>query len=180
MKDPSLFPAERAEEARYLKHHNDKDNIDYINHMDTFIARYVKPLKTVKTVLDFGSGPYPMLQKRLQKAGYKPTIYDPFFHPDLSYQNHPYDLIILHEVIEHLHHPKAVLKTLLPLLHSGGYLLVHTKFKPRDIALQNWWYTRDVTHVAFYNEDVFAYIASTYHLTIHYTNHIDIIVFQKP
>jgi 2-polyprenyl-3-methyl-5-hydroxy-6-metoxy-1,4-benzoquinol methylase len=168
------------EEERYKTHNNQLDNEDYIQYMETFIKSHVRPLKNVKTILDFGSGPYPILGNRLEKHGYTVTGFDPFFQPNTDYKTHTYDLIILQEVLEHIQDPNTELDELCGLLNPGGFLLIQTGFRyTEDEAFFRWWYVRDLTHIAFYSMKTFEYISNNYPLDIVSTNQKTVILYQK-
>lgn len=167
------------EKERYLFHHNNEDNIGYVTYLTAFMKESILPLTGVHTILDFGSGPEPMLQNLLLQRGYQVDAFDPFFNNDLSYQTNTYDLIVLTEVLEHIHEPLKTLHHLLDRLSPGGRILIMTQFRSMsEEDFLTWWYRRDVTHVGFFNEDTFVYLANALHCTIEYMNHIDRIVLS--
>lgn len=180
VKDPTCYPSLTQEEYRYQQHNNDESSEGYIEYMDTFIRNHIAPLRGIETILDFGSGPYPMLTNRLVLQGYHVEYFDPFFHDDPSYRNKTYDAIVLVEVLEHMHHPLQELKRLLPLLREGGYLIIRTRFRNMDeMGFCTWWYRRDETHVAFFNTRTFHYLTTIFPLRIAHNNYYDVMVFQK-
>lgn len=168
------------EKKRYDTHNNDVEDEGYINMFMNMINPHVRPLKDVKTILDFGSGPYPMLKKLLDKYDYDVTIYDPFYHPVLDYKNKTYDLITSTEVIEHFVNPLKEFEEMISLLNKNGYLCFMTNYRTMDTeGFLKWWYRRDQTHVAFYNEKTFQYLMKKYNLKEISNNHKNIIVMQK-
>ena len=60
-----------------------------------------------------------------------------------------------------------------------------TRFYPlRDGALclesfTDWYYKRDPTHIAFYGQKTFLWIANEFKMEICYNNDFDFIIFQK-
>ncbi len=179
-KHEDFLPTKQSEQERYEEHNNDEENQGYIQYMDAFIQRNIIPLNGIKTILDFGSGPYPMLTKRLQLHDYQVTHYDPFFYDDKSYLSKSYDLIILVEVLEHIFQPQSILQQLMPILRPGGYLLIQTEFRTMTITeFTTWWYRRDKTHIAFYNLDTIRYLSDALSLKIVSTNNTNTILFQK-
>ena len=180
-KQDSFVLSQEEELVRYKNHKNDnEDNTGYINMFKNLIDLHVKPLKTVKSILDFGSGPYPMLQKLLKREGYDVAIYDPFFNKELDYQNNKYDLITTTEAIEHFKNPIKEIEHLLSLLNDNGYLLIMTNFRTMDLdSFSKWWYRRDPTHISFFNEDTFKYLEKHYGLKEVSNNHKNIITLQK-
>jgi hypothetical protein len=179
-KQPIYHVALEQEKARYLEHHNDENNIAYRTYLDQFIKSHIHPLKDIKTILDFGSGPTPLLAQLLSVEGYEVTDFDPFFHNDLDYLKKTYDLIILTEVLEHIFDPLSTLERLILQLNTNGKLLIMTQF--RDMSIDDfleWWYRRDITHVSFFNTDTFHYIKNYLKLEIIENNHKDVILFTK-
>ena len=168
------------EKKRYDTHNNDTHDGGYINYFKNFINLHVRPLKNVKNILDFGSGPYPMLKILLQKYNYNVTIFDPFYHQDLSYKSKQYDLITSTEVIEHFVDPIKEIETMLEVLKPQGYLALMTNFRTMDLdSFLNWWYKRDNTHISFYNQKTFDYLKQKYNLKEISNNYKNIIVLQK-
>jgi SAM-dependent methyltransferase len=169
-----------SEKERYLSHHNDEGNIGYVTYLTAFIETSVHPLTGVKSILDFGSGPYPMLQKLLQQEGYTVDAYDPFFLDNQDYLTKQYDLIILTEVLEHIFDPLVTLQGLLDRLNPGGRIVIMTQFRTMDeTEFLKWWYRRDPTHVGFYHQDTFTKLAQTLSCTIENSNNTDRITFQR-
>lgn len=168
------------EHGRYALHNNFLDNEGYVNIFNNMIESHVRPLKNVKTILDFGCGPYPTLKILLERLDYKVSIYDPYFEKDLSYRDQKYDLIVTTEVIEHMVNPMKELTHMLGLLEDKGYLLIMTLFREMDEErFLTWWYRRDRTHISFFNETTFNYIQAKFDLIEVSNNNKNIIVFQK-
>jgi SAM-dependent methyltransferase len=179
-KQPLYHLSKEDEKKRYLKHHNDDDNIGYKTYLKSFMKESILTMENVQTILDFGSGPNPILKKLLQNEGYEVDDYDPFFNDDQQYKDKKYDLIVLTEVLEHVFSPIQVLEELKNCLNVGGRLLIMTQF--RNMSEQdflNWWYHRDTTHVGFYNYKTFQAIAKMLDLKIISTNKIDRIILTK-
>ena len=155
---PEFRPTPEAERERYLEHNNSADNRGYIDFLTRFIdaafprAGHGNPHDlSGLTVLDFGSGPNPVLAELLALRGADVDVYDPFFAPDRTRRNVSYDVIILHEVIEHLFEPMQTLQELQGRLVADGQLLVRTLFHPRSPQeFLTWRYRRDTTHVCFF------------------------------
>ncbi len=159
--DESKIISADQEKKEYSFHQNSFENEGYVNMFRQFIDKAIKPYKTrIKTALDFGSGPGPVLAELLKKEGFKTDIYDKHFAPEKVYLNKKYDLITATEVFEHLKDPLATLKLLKPLLNKDGILAIMTLFHPNNAAeFKKWWYRRDSTHIAFYTPKTFAKMA---------------------
>lgn len=160
------LPLEEEEKARYLTHENSPESEGYCN----FLSRIIPPLTEVfpppGSGLDFGCGTSPVLVGLLEKQGYRMNSYDPFFKNDRTLLDQYYDFITSTEVFEHLHTPKKELELLLSLLPQGGVLAVMTNFLYEEIDFNSWYYRRDNTHVSFYTEQTFSWIAEHYHCTL--------------
>jgi SAM-dependent methyltransferase len=181
-KDPSARINPIEEKDRYLTHRNRIDDLEYQGYFERFLTDSVRHLLVPKwKVLDFGCGPQPVLAHLLQtKYDLDVAIFDPFFTANTNVFEATYDLITCTEVIEHIIDPFSVFELFSRLLHPGGYLAIMTRFHPeneRDFL--QWFYPRDITHIGFFAEQTFAYLAQTLGFTIISTNHVNIITFQK-
>jgi SAM-dependent methyltransferase len=161
-----LPPAE--ERARYLLHHNDPEEAGYRSYLTSFVERAIVPFAAPGArVLDFGSGPVPALAMLLRERGYTVSIYDPYFAPDRRTLNGPFDLVAVHEVIEHLRRPYATLARLARRLRPHGVLAIRTRFSPGEPeAFARWWYRQDPTHVGFFEARTLTAMAACISATV--------------
>lgn len=179
-KTPASHPSNKAEKAQYETHENGMDNTGYINYLSRFAETAVDPFIKQGRGLDFGSGPGPVLYELLKQKGFIMEHYDPFYHPDKSYQNKHFDLITTTEVFEHLKHPKETFEHLIKRLRPKGILAIQTEFHPNnDQVLLDWWYRRDYTHITFYTVQTFNYLSTVFPVKMIYSNDKNIVVFQK-
>ncbi len=179
-KAPFSHPTHQDEKTLYTHHNNSLENVGYVNMFNRFIAVAVDPFITTGSGLDFGSGPGPVLYELLKQKGFVMDHYDPYFHNDESIFKKTYDLITSTEVFEHLSDPLTTFKQLANMVNKDGFLAIMTSFHPNDDdAFLSWWYRRDPTHIAFYNETTFTYLMNQTDLKRVYTNHKNIIVFKK-
>ncbi len=170
----------REEEKRYLRHDNSFENKAYVNMFRDMIEEFVEYLYIKGKVLDFGSGPTPVLKKLLEDMKYDVYDYDFFYNPNQEYKENKYQLIISNEVVEHFSDPMKELRHLVDLLEDGGYLLISTYFrKMNDEQFLVWWYRRDITHVSFYNMKTFEYLAKELGLEIVKHNNKNTILLKK-
>ncbi|MEA3493866.1 MAG: class I SAM-dependent methyltransferase [Candidatus Margulisiibacteriota bacterium] len=149
------------EKKEYSFHQNNFENEGYVNMFREFIDKAINPHKAkIKTALDFGSGPGPVLAELLRKEGFKTDVYDKYFAPEKVYLDKKYDLITATEVFEHLKDPLETLKLLKSLLNKDGIIAITTLFHPNnDEEFKKWWYRRDSTHIAFYTPKTIERIA---------------------
>lgn len=151
--EPSDRLSPDEEKARYNLHRNDAANAGYMDFLGAFIDKALTPFRRPGArVLDFGSGPSPLLTELAAGKGYRCEAYDPFFAPTLSWMNRSWDAILLHEVAEHLHDPGMVLSSLVERIAEGGIIAIRTRFLPEAAGdFRNWWYRMDRTHVSFFS-----------------------------
>ena len=88
--------------------------------------------------------------------------YDLYYHPDESRLKQDYDFIVMTEVLEHLSAPDRILKGLAAQLNPGGFMAIMTKRVRDKDAFTTWHYKNDPTHICFYSEATFAYLARRY------------------
>lgn len=152
--DPDRRLVPEKERERYLLHQNDDEDSGYSCYLSAFIDSSIEPFAPPPaSVLDYGSGPYPLLSRLLSGRGYRVAAFDPFFSPGLPGDGSPFDLVVAHEVIEHCFDPRAALERMAGHLHPSGILSLSTHFRPDGPrAFLSWWYRQDSTHVSFFSE----------------------------
>jgi len=175
------FRIDVEEEAKnYSLHNNSFECEGYVKIFIDLIKEYITPLKIKGNILEFGSGPGPVLKELLQRDYNSVYDYDPFFNNDKSYLKRKYELITSTEVVEHFFNPLKEFEHLSNLLLQGGYLLITTRLRTMDLDnFLDWWYRRDITHVSFYTIKSLEIIAAKFNLKILKTNNINIVLFQK-
>lgn len=176
---PRHWLSRDAERAHYLLHENEVDDPRYRR----FLARLAEPLCARlgprAQGLDYGCGPGPALAAMLRAAGHVVALYDPFFHPDPAPLRRVYDFVTCTEVAEHFHDPRAEFKRLRGLVRPGGWLAVMTCFQTEDARFRHWHYRQDPTHVVFYREATFRYLAARWGW--HYEAPVkDVVLMQRP
>jgi hypothetical protein len=171
----------KEEKCKYDQHNNSLENEGYVQMFEDFIDLSIAPyLKNIKKVLDFGSGPEPVFSKLLERRGLEVEIYDLYYAPQKVYEGKSYDLITSTEVFEHLSKPLETLALLVEHLNTNGYLVLMTKFPPKeDKAFLAWWYRRDPTHISFFTPKSFEVMAEKVGLKVLKTINENIVVFQK-
>lgn len=168
------------EMERYSQHNNSSEDPRYCKYLQGKIddMQELGVDLSAGTILDFGAGENGVMTELLKEQGYDATAYDPAYGLD-DLSKAPYHLIIMNEVIEHLYTPMDELKKLYELLASGGYLYINTEMIDTVKEFENWWYRNDPTHVIFFSEKTFEYLADALCLTLCHSNHKNRVLFQK-
>ncbi|MFZ4714277.1 MAG: class I SAM-dependent methyltransferase [Bacteriovoracaceae bacterium] len=157
--DPSHYLSAEEEESRYLEHNNDITDQRYRAYLLSTLLPIRERLVKEMKILDYGCGPTESLSILLREEGYQSSSYDPYFFPfDLESENE-YHLIILSECIEHFYHPAKEFIKLKVLLKETGHLLIRTERHNGKEMFANWYYHKDPTHVIFFSERTFQYVA---------------------
>lgn len=168
----------KEERAIYDLHQNALEDDGYRR----FLSRVTEPLNSLLKEgaqgMDFGCGPGPLLALMLEEMGYKIKKYDPFYYPEKDVLNQCYDFVTTTEVVEHFNHPKNGFDVLVSLLKKSSLLAVMTKRVISKEAFSKWHYKNDQTHVSFYSDATFEWIAETYGLKEVYKSS-DVVIFVK-
>lgn len=168
---------DHEEESRYLEHENSISDAGYV----AFLSRLLEPmssfLKYDDLVLDYGSGPEPVLAQLLRHRGFDAFTYDPFFSPVLH--EAVYDGVTATESFEHFFNPKEEIETIVSLLSPGGVLGVMTLRYDERTDFQDWHYMRDPTHIGFFSNKTFRWIEGVYSLELIYDDGERVIIWRK-
>ena len=158
--------SEIDQRARYDSHNNDPGDLRYRNFFKQLLVPLLAILPSNSHGLDFGSGPGPTLSLMLEECGHKVDLYDKFYaQNDAVFQNR-YDFITTTEVVEHLPNPLKDLEALVKILQKGGILAIMTEIVSPQLDFTNWYYKNDPSHVCFYSEKTFLYLANLLGLEI--------------
>jgi SAM-dependent methyltransferase len=173
------FLSSEAEKACYDLHQNNPADANYRRFLSRLAQPLIKLLRPGARGLDFGSGPGPTLSLMLAEAGYPTTIYDPLYEPNAAVWQDEYDFITASEVIEHLHRPMSDLQRLWKVLKPGGCLGIMTKRVFDAAAFAAWHYKDDPTHVVFFSEETFAWLARRWSAELQVVGD-DVVLIRKP
>jgi SAM-dependent methyltransferase len=177
--EPSLRPSPERERAEYDRHRNDPADTRYraflARTFDAVRARIAPPAHG----LDFGCGPGPALVAMAREAGYVMDAYDPFYAPDPAVFAQRYDFITATEVVEHLFAPRVELDRLWSMLRPGGVLVMQTQRVLDDARFRTWNYRRDPTHVVFFADTTFGWLARRWGARVALP-HRDVAVLTRP
>lgn len=176
--NPEQFISTQQEKSIYDQHQNNPDDIGYRKFLNKLLIPLVNQLSKEAKGLDFGSGPGPTVSVMLAELGYGVENYDIFYANNPELLKRKYDFITCTEVIEHLHNPHQVLTMLTGLLKIGGYLGIMTKRVIDKTSFATWHYKNDPTHVCFYSDKTFEYIAQYWGYELEKVNS-DTIILSK-
>lgn len=161
-KHPKDYVTPEAEQAHYLCHNNDPEDIKYQNFVSPVTNAILTDFKRQHKGLDFGSGTGSPIMKVLKDNGYDISEFDLYFHKNLHVLQQKYDYIACSETSEHFKDPHTEFTQLKSLLNPNGKLYVMTdRFDP-DRDFGSWFYKTDPTHVFLYHDNAFEYIRSEF------------------
>lgn len=169
------------EKAIYDLHQNDAQDMGYrrfLSRLSTPLLEKLKRLGGKQRGLDFGCGPGPTLSTLFEEQGYQMDLYDPFYCNDPAVFEKKYDFICATEVVEHLTDPHRELTALFTMLKRGGWLGIMTKLVLDKQAFSTWHYIRDMTHICFYSQPTFAYLAQRFNAELSFVAN-DVILLNK-
>jgi SAM-dependent methyltransferase len=174
-----FFLSADAEKACYDQHENRPDDPEYRRFLGRLFQPLIEKLTPGARGLDFGSGPGPTLSRMLDEAGFPTAIFDPFYAPDeIVWQDH-YDFVTASEVVEHLHRPMKELQRIWTVLRPSGWLGIMTKRVLNQTTFAKWHYKNDPTHVVFFGEETFAWLARRWSAELQIVGP-DVVLLWKP
>ena len=168
----------KEEKAVYDLHQNDARDQGYRQFLSRLSEPLLERLDAKQKGLDFGCGPGPALSVLFESRGHEVDLYDPLYYNDLSLLQKRYDFICASEVVEHLRDPYKDFKALFKMLSPGGWLGVMTKLVIDLQAFGQWHYIRDLTHICFYCQSTFEYIAQYFDAALEFVAN-DVILLKK-
>ena len=175
--DKRFLPSREEEEKRYRHHHNGIENPGYSKFLGQAIESAMPFLTKEMHGLDYGCGPDPVLSQLLARRGLDCQNYDPIFYP--SRPKGTFDFIFATESFEHFFSPGDELCKIKSLLKPGALLIVMTeKWQSRE-AFADWYYARDITHVCFFHESSFVFIAEEFKLILMKSDNPRVVIMQN-
>lgn len=164
--DPASHASPEEEKALYDLHENDPDDPGYRRFLGRLATPLRERLKPGMEGLDYGCGPGPALARMLEEGGMSMSVYDPYYAPDPAVLERTYDFVTCTETVEHFRRPAEDWETLVALLRPGGWLGIMTQLVIDCERFCRWQYKNDPTHVGFYSEATFHWLASHFRLEL--------------
>lgn len=158
--NPTQIVSAEVEEARYRTHNNSLEDARYLTYLAPLVELVSKYTATEAVGLDFGCGAVTGLEFLLGQQGRKMDSYDLFFRPQQDMLKNRYDYLVCSETVEHFRTPRSEFELFAKLIKPGGKLFLQTSFFPGVDAFSNWHYQRDFTHISFYSEQTFQWVAT--------------------
>lgn len=176
---PAYWLSVDDERTRYGHHDNAPTNrgyVDFLNEVVTVVADVASP---GARILDFGAGENAVLTELLRQRGWQCTAYDPIYGIGQRAFSERYDVVVLCEVIEHLHNLRAELVRIAGCLAPLASVVVRTRCYPSLAAIPTWWYARDPTHVNLFSQKALAYAAELCRARLRTTASPDLFVWTR-
>jgi len=180
MDDDALISFDE-ERAVYDTHENSIENQGYVDMFKNFLDKCVLPFKQKGRLLDYGSGPEPVLIQVINRDyKFETDHYDLHYSPDKVYEGQLYDVIVSTEVVEHIGDPLPVFKLIAKHLKPGGIFAFMTLYHlNNDEHFSDWWYRRDETHISFFTLKTLEYISKECDCEVIYSDHKRLTTFRK-
>lgn len=174
---PEHLPDLQDEKALYDTHQNGPGYLGYLD----FLNRAVRPMlpylnKNMKG-LDYGCGPGPAISYLLDRKGIGCEDYDPIYFP-IPFKK-KYDFLFATECFEHFHYPFKEIEKMDRLLKPKGMIGIMTETFGSAERFKNWYYIKDYTHVIFFHQKTFEWIAREFSWEMIHTDHHRVFIFKK-
>ncbi|MFC6635395.1 class I SAM-dependent methyltransferase [Microbulbifer taiwanensis] len=175
---PEFHLSPDEERAYYDLHENSLQDEGYRRFLGRCVTPLLNELRPGSEGLDFGCGPAPLLAQMLTEAGHRVELYDTYFAPNAGAMRREYDFIVSTEVIEHLSAPREELQHLWGILRPGGMMALMTKLVLSPERFTNWHYIRDPTHICFFSQQTFRWLAGQLQAELQFADS-DVILLRK-
>lgn len=166
------------EKAFYDHHENDSDDAGYRRFLGRTWLPLLERLSPTQKGLDFGCGPGPTISVMADEVGIAMENYDLYYFPHEALLENQYDFITMTEVIEHVADAQGLLARLDVMMKPGSCLAVMTKRVLSQAAFAHWHYKQDLTHICFYSQATFEWIAKELNWQLEVIDK-DVVFFTK-
>lgn len=160
----------KEEKDRYDLHDNTISNKGYVNYLTSVVKLIDTVYEKDFSILDYGSGENAVLSTLLKQSGKSCCSYDPVYNIGMDCLDLTFDIIVLCEVIEHLHDIDKEMVLIESLLKEKGILIIRTEFVNNNVDFDKWWYKEDPTHINFFSSESMDVLANKYELSVEHKN----------
>lgn len=167
-----------SQRERYARHNNHPENPGYVGMLNEVADLLDATISRPARVLDYGSGPSPVLVDLLRRRGVDAIGFDPLFAPELD-ATARFDAVVAVETLEHVAHPAEELRRICDLVRPGGTFVMRTLLHQGPLSVSGWWYARDSTHVSFYSAATLRSIERLFPLNLVQTDGLRYAVFRR-
>ncbi len=168
----------QQEKCIYDLHQNNPNDLGYRTFLNKLLIPLQKKLPKDAKGLDFGSGPGPAISVIMKEQGINVENYDIYYDNRPKLLKRVYDFITCTEVVEHLYNPHEVFSQLTAMLKPSGLLGIMTKRVINKEKFRNWHYKNDPTHVGFYSDETFEFIAEQWNFKLEFVSE-DTLILEK-
>jgi len=154
------------EKTHYETQHSNEYDWLKLGRICLDIAGIFKDQSRIYRILDYGSGAG-NLTNSLRLHGYHVDSYEPMYDTSPPANNGlGYDVIVLHEVMEHIEDIPCAMKTIYDVANDEAVVLVFTLLTDELLlhaddfisGFGSWWYKDDMTHVSFFSSLAFKHV----------------------
>ncbi|WP_394129168.1 methyltransferase domain-containing protein [Shewanella maritima] len=128
--------------------------------------------------LNFGRLLSPSSLQNIAQSGHTLKQYDPFFAADNQLLSSQYDFVCCYRVFEHFRSPNKEWRLLSNLVKPEGWLAINTPLLADLAQFSKWHYKNNPTHVSFYQQATFEFLASISDFELIFASK-DLILMQK-
>jgi len=164
---PRFHVTAQQERQRYDQHQNSPDDLKYRAFLSRLLKPLLKQLQPDSEGIDFASGPAPTLSVMLQEQGFSMSVYDLFYANNRDVLDRQYDFLCCTEAIEHFAAPDREWQRFLSMVKSGGWIAIMTSRYDKVSSFSDWYYKNDSTHISFYSQKTFQWLAARDNLEMH-------------
>ncbi|MCL1056377.1 class I SAM-dependent methyltransferase [Shewanella gelidimarina] len=129
--------------------------------------------------LNFGRTLDPKSLQRVTEHGHIINQYDPSLAPWNRQLKQQYDFICCYRVFEHFRFPYKEWRLLCELVKPGGWIAINTPLLTDLDGFDKWHHKNNITHVSFYQQQSFKYLANNAGFKLLFAAN-DLILVQKP
>ena len=165
---PKYHLSPEKEKMRYDLHQNSSNDLRYRSFLEEILNPTIEIVPRGSKGLDYGSGPEPVLTEMFRKKGFDMESYDLHYADNPDVLQKKYDFLVCCETIEHFSKPRKEWDRFLALTKPGGVIAVKTELMHKTRDFTKWHYIWDETHVCFFSEKTFQWLANASSLFVEY------------